>query len=84
MNILVFNAGSASLKFEVIAVQPGALTSDEGRKLVSGSIEDIGDDAVFSLLDNKRITNQEKIAAGNFGEAVRQAYRFERKADTLE
>jgi acetate kinase len=72
MNILVFNAGSASLKFEVIAAQPGAVTSDEGCKLVSGSIEGIGDDAVFSIMANKRVTHQEKIAAADFGEAARQ------------
>jgi acetate kinase len=68
----VFNAGSASLKFELISVHCGTVSPDEGTKMVSGSIEEIGDDAIFSLMDNKRVTNQEKINAADFDEAARQ------------
>lgn len=41
MNILVFNAGSASLKIEVIEAESTITTSDRGRKLVSVIIEGI-------------------------------------------
>ena len=72
MNVLVLNAGSASLKFEVIAVQSEAAAPDQCHKLVSGSVEGIGDAPVFSLLENERILHQEKIAAADYGEAARQ------------
>jgi acetate kinase len=70
MNVLVFNPGSASLKFELIAAQPQA-TPDQGTKLVSGSIEGIREKTTFSLLEKKRIVHREQIAAADYGEAAR-------------
>ena len=55
MNILVFNAGSASLKFEVIATPGSPKASDELRKLVSRIVEGIAEEATFSLLVRKEI-----------------------------
>ena len=47
MNIPVLNAGSASLKFGVTLEVPSA--SHKQRKLASGIVEGIGEEATFSL-----------------------------------
>jgi len=71
MNVLVLNAGSASLKFEVIAARADRDALNEQRKLVSGAVEDIGEEATFSLLEDKQVVHQEKVAASDYGEATR-------------
>lgn len=76
MNILVLNAGSASLKFEVIATPELASASDKQRKLVSGIIEGIGKEATFSLRENKHTIQQEEIAASNYSEATRYVLKW--------
>jgi acetate kinase len=47
MNILVLNAGSASLKFEVIQADLDSATPDQGQKLISGAVEGIGENTTF-------------------------------------
>jgi acetate kinase len=42
MNVLVFNPGSSSLKFDIIAMDVPRTSIVRGRKLVSGVIEPIG------------------------------------------
>jgi acetate kinase len=76
MNILVFNAGSASLKFEVIATPEPPKVSDQQRKLVSGGVEGIGEEATFSLLENKQTIQKEKIDASDYGEATRHVLKW--------
>jgi acetate kinase len=71
MNILVINAGSASLKFEVIATPGFPSAFDKQRKLVSGIIEGIGEEATFSLLENKQNIQHEGIAVTDYSEATR-------------
>lgn len=70
MNILVFNAGSASLKFEVIQAESTINTPNQGRKLVSGIIEEIGKDTVLSQLKGKQVIHQQSITAQNYEEAT--------------
>ncbi|HEX8844706.1 MAG TPA: acetate/propionate family kinase [Pyrinomonadaceae bacterium] len=70
MNVLVLNAGSASLKFEVIAAHPEDDALNEQRQLVSGVVEDIGEEATLSLLENKQVVRREKISAPDYGEAT--------------
>jgi acetate kinase len=72
MIVLVFNAGSASLKFEVIETHSENASPDQNRKLVSGAIEGIGDDAMLSLLKYKQVIHQEKMTASDYGEATRR------------
>ncbi len=76
MNILVLNVGSASLKFEVIAMPEWHTAPDKQRKLVSGIVEGIGQEATFSLLENKQTIQQEKIAASDYGEATRHVLQW--------
>jgi hypothetical protein len=49
MNILVLNAGSASLKFEVIAAAPNEDVLEDYEQLISGAVEYIDKEATFSL-----------------------------------
>src|SRR5215216_5131767 len=70
MNILVLNAGSSSLKFEVIAVGPKEDVLDEHRQLISGVVEDIGKQTTFSLLENKEVVQREKIKVSDYGTAT--------------
>jgi acetate kinase len=71
MNVLVLNAGSNSLKFEVIAAEPDINTPNQGEKLVSGSVEGIGnDDTVLSQLKDKQVIHQEQTNASDYQEAT--------------
>jgi acetate kinase len=73
MNILVFNAGSASLKFQVIDTPPDMAIPEHGRTIVNGAVEEFGAEATISLFENKEVSHQAKIAAADRGEAARQA-----------
>lgn len=73
MNILVLNAGSASLKFEVIATSNDLLPSQEC-KLVSGIVDGIGERARFSLLKNKETIHQQDIYAADYAAATHHIF----------
>jgi acetate kinase len=47
--VLVFNPGSVSLKFQIVAADPPRPHLVRGEKLVSGTIEPIGENARLSL-----------------------------------
>jgi len=49
MNVLVLNCGSSSVKFQIIATDLEAITSDADRRLARGSIERIGGEAIIAL-----------------------------------
>jgi acetate kinase len=70
MNVLALNAGSASLRFEVIAARPDAAPEGQ-RSLVSGIVEGIGEEATFSVMEGKRVVHQEEVQASDYGEAAR-------------
>jgi acetate kinase len=70
MNVLVLNAGSNSLKFEVIAARIKDDALNQQRKLVSGAIENIGEEPTFSLLDGKQVVRKEKIDARDYNQAM--------------
>ncbi len=72
MNVLVFNAGSASLKFEVIST-PDSTNSDMGHKLVSAIVEGIGENAVLSQQEGKKVITREQITAHDYEEATHRA-----------
>ncbi|BAZ11180.1 acetate kinase [Calothrix sp. NIES-4071] len=73
MNVLVLNAGSNSLKFEVIAVESNITTPDQGKKLVSGIIEGIGGDAVLAQLSGKEVIHKQQITAQDYKDATERA-----------
>jgi acetate kinase len=76
MNILVLNAGSASLRFEVIATPESHTAPEKRSKLVSGIVEGIGEEATFSLLENKQTIRKEKIDASDYGKATRHLLKW--------
>jgi acetate kinase len=49
MNILVLNAGSSSLKFQIIATDPERIRQDKDARLVRGEVERIGAEAVVTV-----------------------------------
>ena len=49
MNVLVLNAGSSSLKFQVIATDLERIRQDKDERLLRGEIERIGGEAVVSI-----------------------------------
>lgn len=49
MNVLVLNAGSATLKFQVVVTDESAIAADSDRALVRGQIERIGAESVVTI-----------------------------------
>jgi acetate kinase len=49
MNVLVLNCGSSSVKFQVIATDPGRIAQNADQRLARGIIERIGGEAVCSF-----------------------------------
>lgn len=70
LNVLALNAGSASLRFDVIGARPEAALEPQPI-LVSGIVEGIGEEATFSVTENKQVVGQEKMSASDYGEATR-------------
>lgn len=76
MNVLVFNAGSASLKFEFIRADSHNPDLNQLHKVVSGSIEHIGGDTVLLQLQDKEVINKLKITAKDYSTATQQALKW--------
>ena len=49
MNVLVLNAGSSSLKFQVIATDPDRISKDADERLTRGEVERIGGEAIVTI-----------------------------------
>jgi acetate kinase len=49
MNVLVLNAGSSSLKFQVIATDPDRIAKDGDERLSRGQVERIGGEAIVTI-----------------------------------
>jgi acetate kinase len=49
MNILVLNSGSSSLKFQLIATDPGRIIQNSDERLCRGQIERIGGEAIIAV-----------------------------------
>ena len=49
MNILVLNAGSSSVKFQLIGTDAAAIADDAERRLARGEVERIGGEAILTL-----------------------------------
>jgi acetate kinase len=61
MNVLVLNSGSSSLKFQLIAADPGRNTRDDAERLCRGQIEGIGGEAIIGLRTEKGL--KQKLTA---------------------
>jgi acetate kinase len=73
MNVLVFNCGSSSLKFQVISLAGGAAAGAQDRRLARGLIERIGGDAscTFTTIEGKAVQHTAQLA--NHEAATRHA-----------
>src|SRR4051812_1313018 len=49
MNVLVLNAGSSTLKFQIIATDLEAIENNSDRRLAKGTIERIGGEGILTL-----------------------------------
>ncbi|HEY3458311.1 MAG TPA: acetate/propionate family kinase [Bryobacteraceae bacterium] len=68
MNILTLNAGSNSLKFEIVAAEPG---DGFGASLLTGAYDNIGKEhSLFSLLENKKAFHTEAIEVHDYRHAA--------------
>ncbi len=54
MNILVLNAGSSSLKFQLIATDSDRIRMDQDQRLLRGEFESIGGEAVITLQQGRQ------------------------------
>src|SRR5580700_3016881 len=53
MNVLVLNAGSSSLKFQVISTDPDRISQDADERLCRGEMEGIGGEAIVTVETGK-------------------------------
>jgi len=61
MNVLVLNAGSSSLKFQVIATDPERIRQDTDERLCRGAMERIGGEAIVTV--ETRNGHRQKLTA---------------------
>jgi acetate kinase len=73
--VLVLNAGSSSMKFAVVVVPSNAAEGDPAtsERTTSGSVEDIGRDAVLSITTHGRAAVQDRRHIQSHAEATRWA-----------
>jgi acetate kinase len=74
MIILTLNAGSNSLKFEIVAAEAGGCAEDGSRfgaSLIAGTYDNVGKEhSVFSLLENKRPRHSKELEIRDYGHAA--------------
>ena len=57
MNVLVLNAGSSTLKFQLVATDADHMASNEDERLARGQYERIGGEAVYALTAGEKTTH---------------------------
>jgi acetate kinase len=70
MNILVLNAGSSSLKFQLIDTDLAAIEENRDRRLARGQIERIGGEAILTLAAGDAPASRSTAPLRNQAEAV--------------
>lgn len=75
--VLVLNAGSASLKFDVIETDGAQASPHDGRNTLSGILEGIGgDEATLSRFHGKDPREEAKLKVKDYSEATREALQW--------
>ena len=75
--VLVLNAGSASLKFDVVEAEATQASPHDGRTILSGILEGIGkDESTLSRFHGKDPQEEARVSAKNYGEATREALQW--------
>lgn len=70
MNVLVLNAGSATLKFQVVVTDGDRIANDQDTKLLRGQIERIGGESVITLRNADGSSRKRTAALRNMHGAV--------------
>ena len=83
-NVLVFNPGSNSLKFEVVETAEGQTVASEARKRVSAAIEDFGGKATLTVFRGREIEKKEEVDVPDMGAAARYAVGWLRDQGALD
>ena len=81
---LIFNPGSASLKFELIEVSLDQRRASQAQKLLSASIEEMGDDAKLLVFAGGSTAHTERCEVHTMAEGTRFALQWvsERSSET--
>jgi acetate kinase len=79
MNILVLNPGGNSLKVQLVECRADQRHADEGRVLLSVSIEGIGKEPELSVMQDKRKSASQPIEAENFKQAAANFLKWSEK-----
>jgi acetate kinase len=58
MNVLVLNAGSATLKFQLVSTDADRIATHTDEKLARGQVERIGGEAIFNLRGRNGLTSR--------------------------
>jgi acetate kinase len=75
--VLVLNAGSASLKFDVVEADAAQSSPHDGRTILSGILEGIGkDEATLSRFHGKDPKEEAKLKAKDYSDATREALQW--------
>lgn len=75
--VLVLNAGSASLKFDVVEAEAAQASPHDGRIILGGILEGIGkDEATLSRFHGKDPKEEAKLKAKDYSEATREALQW--------
>ena len=70
MNVLVLNAGSSSLRFELIRTDPELMGRDEDERLAGGMIERIGGQALVQFEARGRPPTREATPIRDYRTAI--------------
>lgn len=76
MNILVLNAGSSSLKFQLIRTDPESLARDEDQRLAGGMIDRIGGQALLTFEAAGQAPRREAASVRDHRAAVDRVLRW--------
>ena len=68
--VLCFNPGSNSLKFDLVEIVPDASRAGEGRRLLSGMIDNIDKESSIEITQGEEKIASKKVEAGDFGAGV--------------
>jgi acetate kinase len=76
MNILVFNCGSSTVKFQLIATDLDAINADKDRRLAKGSIERLGGESIFTVQVGDRPPRKSTAALRDIRSALDHVLRW--------
>ena len=80
--VVVFNPGSASLKFEIIEGEPPRSNVVRGRKLVRGVVEPIGGRSNLIVLNGQKPELQEELEVRDHGQAAEKVLSYPARANS--